>query len=137
MKALLIDPFLEDIAFINIFGNLNSLYKAIDCDCITSVRLSDSECMFLDDNGLYRKDQRFFIWEGYPQPLAGRGLILGFTEDGDNTDTALTLEQAREAVRWADLEFSHTSSEESTVDLFGMPMKHLKIKAHFKPRSTP
>jgi hypothetical protein len=140
MKALLIDPFLQDIAEIEISGDLNSLHKAIGCDCIDG-RLLDTgeghferEVLFVDDVGMERPGQRFFTWATYDQPLAGRGLVLGVDDSGNNTDTAITLDAARDAVDWPDIEFSHHSYRESTIDFFGSPMAHLEIKAHFRPR---
>lgn len=140
MKALLIDPFLQGIAEIDISGDLNSLYKAIDCDTITPLVLdadadsNEREVMFLDDIGLERPGQRFFLWADYAQPLGGRGVVLGIDHKGDNTDTTVALAQARAAVRWVDVEFTHYTFDERNDEIFGKPASHIIMTANFRLR---
>ena len=56
------------------------------------MRIDDSETLYVDDEGLYAENQRFFTWDGYPKPLAGRGLILGTDEEGESIDTDMEPE---------------------------------------------
>lgn len=114
MKALLIDPFcMEDLGGIlavnpadavreiEIEGGLASIYQALShelhpVDCIDAVYLNEaSDCVYVDDNGLFANAGRFFLWKGYPQPLAGRGLIVGTDDEGNTVAPRMTLDEAR------------------------------------------
>ena len=49
-------------------------------------------------DSLYVENQGFFTWNGYPNPLAGRGLILGTNEDGESIDTDMEPEDVEKLV---------------------------------------
>jgi hypothetical protein len=66
----------------------------MDCRLIDAVRFRDtSDVIYVDDEGLYADDQRFFKVDGVPQPLAGKALYVGTTDDGDDCAPTRTLEQ--------------------------------------------
>ena len=100
MLAILIDPFHETIEMVDYSGDWQDISALIGCDLFTTINLGDSDTLYVDDEGLYVKNQRFFNLEGYPQPLAGRGLVLGYTPDGDSTDSSLTVSQVQDMVSW-------------------------------------
>lgn len=82
MKAVLIDPFTRNISDFEFEGEtLAALYEHIGCETVTAVSLTFDDqvvSLFLDDEGLFKNDQRFWSIFQYPEPLAGRGVILGF-----------------------------------------------------------
>jgi hypothetical protein len=41
-------------------------------------------------------------WDDFPDPIAGRGLLLGITALGEAGPPSLTIDQVRAAVRWDD-----------------------------------
>ena len=53
--------------------------------CFDVVRLyQNQDAAFVDDEGLYVEEQAFWIHRNYPQPLAGKALILGCDDEGDS-----------------------------------------------------
>ena len=85
MQAILIDPFKEDITEMDWDGDCMSIAKILGCKWITGAYPPDMDhdVIYVDDEGLYVEDQRYFFIEGYPHPLAGYGFILGTDEVGD------------------------------------------------------
>jgi hypothetical protein len=88
MNAYLIDPFKAEITEVNYSGDYKEIYELIDCQYFDCVNLGDSnDSVFIDDEGLINgKEQEFFRIKGYPNPLAGYGLVLGVDEEGNSTD---------------------------------------------------
>jgi hypothetical protein len=68
-------------------GTNQCIYKLGRYECFDVIKLNEQEDkLFVDDNGLLNREAMdFFGIEGYGQPLAGNGVILGTnkTEDGD------------------------------------------------------
>ena len=79
-------------------GDWEDIGGLLDCRYFGVVRIDDSETLYVDDEGLYVENQRFFTWNGYPNPLAGRGLILGTNEDGESIDTDMEPEDVEKLV---------------------------------------
>ena len=99
LLTILIDPFLNQITEELITQDYHDIYKLIDCRTFDAVRINDQrDSVFFDDEGLYKPDQQFFLIEGYPQPLAGKGLIIGCDETGESKDAKITLHEAREKI---------------------------------------
>ena len=106
-KAILINPFNKTIEMVDYdFGGsylqishligteecVKPLFQAIDIDGTNSV--------YIDEEGLYRETQAYFMWEGYHQPLQGKGLILGtdWEGEGESIPTTLSLDEVKEQV---------------------------------------
>ena len=100
MQAILIDPFTETIEVVDYSGDWRDISTLLGCELFTTVYIDDEDTLYIDDEGLYVEDQRYFKWEGYPQPLAGRGLVLGCTPDGDSTDSSKTVSEIQDMVTW-------------------------------------
>ncbi len=100
MRAILIDPFEETVTEVEYSGNYKDIYKLLETEGrpFTVVYLPEDSCLYLDDEGLFQPAQRFFRIPSCPSPLAGRGLILGEDEDGENVATELSLDKVRESV---------------------------------------
>jgi len=78
MKAYLIDPAVQEIKEVWFDGDYRSITSLIDADLFTIGRFDENgDGVFVDDEGLFKDNQSFFQIEGYPQPLAGKGLVLG------------------------------------------------------------
>ena len=95
MQAFLIDPEARTLEIIDIDG-LESIQEAIRCDTITAARFNDTDVVYVDDEGLLKGPTSFFLIEGYPQPLAGRGVVVGTDAEGDDTPPTVTEEWLRE-----------------------------------------
>ena len=66
--------------------------------------ITDRNVMYLDDNGraVDIEDQEYFWYADYPDPLCGRGLVLGMNEAGESIDCTIEAEIVALAVRWAE-----------------------------------
>ena len=98
-KAILIDPFEQTIGHVDVNG-FRDIQRAIQADLFACVDIGENT-LYVDDEGLINGTERAVrFWdEVYPQPLAGRVLILGNGPDGDSADCTLTINQARDMVK--------------------------------------
>ena len=88
-KAFMVDPFdqstsIVDLAVDEVGSILGSSKAIIDCNTIDIIALNDKHIAIVDDEGLYRDDTRYCKLAEYAQPLAGKLLIMGCDEDGEN-----------------------------------------------------
>lgn len=111
VRAILIDPFTCTVTEVeHDASNYPNIYKLIsheahpvDCfTCAYSNMLQSGEAIFIDDNGMLNNPVRFFQFAGYPQALAGKGLILGCDEDGDTIGATSQLATIKSAVMFAE-----------------------------------
>lgn len=101
MQAILINPFDKTIEEIEYSGDWKDISSLLECDIFTTAYFDDTDdSVYVDDEGLYVEDQAFFTIGNYPQPLAGRGLILGCNDEGDSVDCKTTLEEAKAMVEF-------------------------------------
>lgn len=111
MRAILVKPDQPEtpIEVVDYDGDWKSIYALISYEnhavvTYDAVYIDSQHVMFVDDNGLITNPEHFVIWKDYPQPLAGRALILGCDDDGDSVACSLTEEWVRENTRMATLE---------------------------------
>lgn len=91
MKLIRIHPF-EGVTEWEYNGDWKTLAPALDCDLFDVARFNDKgDVVFVDDEGLLKKPSFFFGIEGYPQPLAGIGLVAGTSEDGETIEPTVSL----------------------------------------------
>lgn len=102
MQAFLIDPFEETITEVEHNGNFREIYKFIDAQVFDIARIPYGDSIFVDDEGLYKSNQRFFLHTDYGQPLCGKALVLGTDDEGESTSPKITLEQLKERVQFGD-----------------------------------
>lgn len=109
MKAILINPHERTVHEIEYGGDYRQIAAMLECELFTTVRLTKTETLFLDDEGWINPDtgdmgvrtgQAYFWLDGYPQLLAGRGLIIGNTADGESCATRLTATLIAQHVQW-------------------------------------
>ena len=92
MRAILIDPAKQTVTEVDYDGDYQSIYKLTDCTTFTvPFVLENEDSLYVDDEGLWGATH-FFRIEGYPDPLAGRGLILGTDEDGKSVAAKSDIE---------------------------------------------
>ena len=105
-KAFLIDPFnnvIEEVKY-DYGGKYTQITEYIATPeaphpMFSTVNIDDQNTIYLDDEGLYRDTQAYFKWEGYHQPLQGRGLILGIDyETGESVPPTITIEKVKYSV---------------------------------------
>lgn len=125
MRAVLIDPTTQTITEVTDYiDTLQGMYDALSSpDCkvedINSVRVGQFIYLWVDGEGYLKEPTPpLFEWRGYGQPLAGKGLILGFDEEtGNNLPYGGGLQWVIDHVKWSTKRFSHveTSNEEGLV----------------------
>lgn len=83
IKAIHIDAFNKKIAAVQIVPNLDTYYKLLRCNLITSgYKFPDGDVLFVDDEGLFKDPKHFFRIPGIDYDFAGNGLIVGTDPDG-------------------------------------------------------
>ena len=109
-KAILINPYNKTIEMVDYdFGGsylqISHLIGTEECikPLFCAVDIDETNTVYIDDEGLYRDTQAYFMWEGYHQPLQGKGLILGTDYDnGESIPTTLSLDEVKEKVSFQD-----------------------------------
>lgn len=111
MRAILIKPDqpLDPVEVIEYDGDWRKISKLLsyekhDVSIFTCVYVDENHTLLVDDEGLLHGPEHFFIWPKYPQPLAGRGLILGDSPDGDSVSATLDVEWVRKSVLCASVD---------------------------------
>lgn len=115
MKAILINPKTKTIEAVETDGSLKDIYRLTECHCIDGVGLERRNYIWVDDEGLYNSPDHIFVVYG-TKHLAGNGLVLGLTGDGDNASTTLTLERVKSIVTFPDLEMVDMETYEDVID---------------------
>ena len=111
MTGILIDPFLKKVTNVNVGTDhtLQDMYKHIGCSMVEVVNykhISVVEDIWVDEEGLLKPtgEQRFFKVSNLPYlhngVIAGRGLILGSTREGETISTSLTIEEVTPRITW-------------------------------------
>jgi hypothetical protein len=100
--AFLIDPAAKTVEPVQWNGDYQQIAKLIDADFFDAARFNrKGDTVYVDDEGLIKEGPAYhFIITGYPQPLAGKGLILGTDNNGESVAPSITLEDAKLLVRF-------------------------------------
>lgn len=99
MKAYLIDPDTQTISEVEYTGDYTNIYEHIGADMFDVARLyPNGDGAFVDDNGLSSVDLNFWVHRNYPQPLAGKGLLLGVNAEGESISPQTDLETLRKDI---------------------------------------
>lgn len=106
------------------------------CDGIAAVQLHPREILWVDDEGLLKRPLLpLFEILGYHQPIAGKGLILGNTTEGDAVSTRFPVEIVRELITWRDdIELSHFTQEEGKTKVHGIEAWYIQRTPVFVPK---
>ena len=96
MQAILIDPELQSIKKVDYNGDYTTIYPMIDCKIFTIAYIDDKESIFLDDNGMYVENR--FGWRHGDVQFVGKGLIVGYNDEGDSVGTELSIVEVVKAV---------------------------------------
>lgn len=99
MKAILIDSENRTVSEKEI-EDWRGIAPSIGCELFDIVRLDNGNGVYVDDEGLMKDPQHFFVLKGYPNPLAGNGLVLGTNPEGESVSTTLTVEKVKAMVKF-------------------------------------
>jgi hypothetical protein len=149
MKGILIDPFAKSITEVDHSGELDDLYRTLECDTVDVVIVSGnifahSEGLYVDDNGYGKaedgKPQAFFRWGGLPDPIAGKALLLG-GEGDKNASTHIKLEEVQAKVEFINARFLGMDvkniSDRGTVGISVRPRMATSVGLPGLPGSKP
>lgn len=101
MRAYLIDTPNKQIVEVDYDGDYKSIYPLIKADLFTVVRLNEhGDTLFVDDEGLINGNPHgWMVFEGYPQPLRGYGLVIGSNVERDeDKEPSISLDELRAKV---------------------------------------
>lgn len=104
LRGVLIDPIAKTVSEIEIDNNsLETIRKHVlgntQGGFLTHVRGPDC-FVWLDDEGLFKPNQHFFKWSWHTQPLAGKGVVIGYDQQGNDVDCPLSVTDIQGAVRF-------------------------------------
>lgn len=107
MRAIIINPEDQTVTERDIEGDFVSLQTLVD-GYIELVRIVDySNDIYVNEEGLLHekiyRDKGFFLWSSYPNPLAGVGVVLGHTRDGESAPTKLTIDFIKANIKFCRL----------------------------------
>tara|TARA_B100000085_G_C18354985_1_gene435897 strand:+ start:220 stop:657 length:438 start_codon:yes stop_codon:yes gene_type:complete len=106
LNGILIDPFLKKVTNVNVGtdNTLQDMYKHIGCSMVEVVSFGDVNDLWIDEEGLLKRDQRFFkvhnLPFGHHGVIAGRGLLLKCGDEGGTESTTLDIEEVMPRISW-------------------------------------
>lgn len=119
MKAILIDPYKETVTEVDYSGNFEDINQLLDSRCFTVVHLDEKgNDLYVDDEGLLRGNlsfEKFIKMSSYPEPLVGKGLVLGSDNMGDSKDTTLTIDEVKSMVQFWSIFDVHGHTDRSAA----------------------
>ncbi len=113
MRAILIDPFTKTVNEVEYSGHLHDIYRLVGCDTIDIVRADEKHVIYVDDNGLIHDEPLpVFVWQNFHQPLAGRGLMVGMGEEGNDAAATMPVGVVQAMVSFPSLEIENITTHE-------------------------
>lgn len=105
MRAIIINAQHRTITETEIDGSLDILQDTVGglIEPVTD-GLDEHHHCYVNEEALLNGPQYFFMFKGGHQPLAGNGIILSSTDDGDEAPCTLPLARVEERVTFMDLE---------------------------------
>lgn len=85
ITGLLIDSEKRTVTNVEFEHSISEIHKLIKCDTFdVPFYFENKYALFVDDEGLLKDPQHFFLIPELGRPIAGNGLILGTDEDGES-----------------------------------------------------
>lgn len=100
IKCIKIDVDIKRIHEVEINDNIQDIYKQLQCDTFEVVGIDDFNDLYVDEEGLMKvnEESKFFMIDGYKQPLVGHGLIFGHDRSGNSTSTTFSVDEVRKRI---------------------------------------
>lgn len=97
-QAILIDVEKRNIRTVNV-KCLKDMQDAVKGLITTAMRWENGDYCFVDDEGLLKPQEFFFMLEDCPQPFAGNGLVVGpEDENGELLDVGQSIVEVSKQV---------------------------------------
>jgi len=94
ISAIKIDVVKKEVYQIKIENDLDTLYKAINCQKVERMVINRNNDLWLDEEGLLHHPQPPKFWiKGAFAPFTGNGLVCGFDGEGQIISTTLKAEE--------------------------------------------
>ena len=112
MTGILIDPYLKKLTNVNVGtdNTLQDMYKHIGCSMVEVVSFGDVNDLWVDEEGLLKRDQRFFkvsnLPFGHHGVIVGRALLLKCGDNGGTEDCTLDIHEVTPRISW---DFTHNN----------------------------
>jgi hypothetical protein len=104
MKAFKIDVEKKLIEQIDLGEHYEEINKHIGSEIFACPYVMEyNDTLYCDDEGLLKEVKGFFLLDGYPQPLAGNGLIVGCDDEGNSVDAHIDITELNKRVKFMDL----------------------------------
>lgn len=100
-RCILIDVEAKRITEVFLEEGLQPIYDALKCDYFESVRIDDTNDLYVDEEGLFKVDEntKFFQY-GTSQYLVGNGLVTAHNDMGETIDTTLSVDDVEKMVKF-------------------------------------
>lgn len=108
MRAYLIDPFTETVNEV-VHHDARDVRAFIHTDTVEATHvgmfsLNDGRLVnmviYVDQSGFYTLEQKWFRFGAYPNPISGRGLLVGLDANGQDIDPPMDLPACWSVVTW-------------------------------------
>lgn len=104
MRTIIINPKDRTITETDVDDSLKALQQIVGGSIEQVCQgLDDNHHCYVNEEGLLDDPQYFFMFKDGHQPLAGAGIILSSTDDGDEAPCTLSLDWVKERVSFMDL----------------------------------
>ena len=112
LNAILLDPYVKKLTKVNVGtdNTLQDMYKHIGCNLVEVVSFGDVNDLWVDEEGLLKRDQSFFkvsnLPFGHHGVIVGRALLLKCGDSGGCESTTLSIEDVLPRISW---DFTHNN----------------------------
>lgn len=104
MRTIIINPKDRTITETDTDGSLEALQRIVGGSIeLVYQGLDDNHHCYVNEEGLLDNPRYFFMFRDGHQPLAGNGIILSSTEDGDEAACTLSLDWVTQSASFMDL----------------------------------
>lgn len=102
-KCYLINPYNKTITE-SYISNYKEINEHIGDTFTIGPRFENGDTIFLDDNGLLKEGMEYFSYDGYGQPFAGVGVVLGTDGEGESVDVKHSIDFYKTHIHWLEYE---------------------------------
>lgn len=106
MRAIRIDAENRSLSYIDV-DTLESKQAVVGGLLAGTGYFDNNDFMMVDDEGLLKNPMYFFVCDGFHQPFAGNGLVVGTSEvegsEGEDIDCVTTIEELSKQIVFMDV----------------------------------